>query len=221
MLDVHPPHEPIHGVRDFMLHIATITIGLLIALALESGVEALHHRHMVREAREQLRGEIEENRLLLAQDRRNLKNNQGILRNDIVLLTRLKGRFTSTDTSAFRLPWAWSGPLDAAWQTAREDGALALMPYTDAHGLALVYGQQDNVNDQATAYINHVYAARAPFTASSDLNARPDPNALTPSQVDESIRALETVLADMQYLDALMTSLDNNYASALHDLFPQ
>ena len=33
MLDVHPPHEAAHGIRDFMIHLVTITIGLLIALA--------------------------------------------------------------------------------------------------------------------------------------------------------------------------------------------
>jgi hypothetical protein len=45
MLDVHLPHEPIHGTRDFFLHLFTITIGLLIAIGLEAMVEAVHHRH--------------------------------------------------------------------------------------------------------------------------------------------------------------------------------
>ena len=45
MLDVHAPHESIHGWRDFFIHLATITIGLLIALGLEATVEWMHHRH--------------------------------------------------------------------------------------------------------------------------------------------------------------------------------
>ena len=45
MLDVHPPHHPTHGWRDFFIHIATITVGLLIAIGLEQTVEAVHHRH--------------------------------------------------------------------------------------------------------------------------------------------------------------------------------
>lgn len=32
MLEVHPPHHSISGWRDFLLHLLTITIGLLIAL---------------------------------------------------------------------------------------------------------------------------------------------------------------------------------------------
>ena len=39
MLDVHPPHEKMHGFKDFLLHLLTITIGLLIALGLEGCVE--------------------------------------------------------------------------------------------------------------------------------------------------------------------------------------
>jgi hypothetical protein len=45
MLDVHPPHHPTHGWRDFFIHIATITVGLLIAIGLEQTVEATHHSH--------------------------------------------------------------------------------------------------------------------------------------------------------------------------------
>jgi hypothetical protein len=39
MLDVHPPHNPTHTWRDFLLHIATIVIGLFIAVGLEQTVE--------------------------------------------------------------------------------------------------------------------------------------------------------------------------------------
>ena len=42
MLDVHPPHNPTHTWRDFFIHIATIVIGLLIAIGLEQSVEAFY-----------------------------------------------------------------------------------------------------------------------------------------------------------------------------------
>ena len=60
MLDVHPPHEPINTWKGFALHIATIVIGLLIAVGLEQTVEYFHHRNEVREAREALAAEHEE-----------------------------------------------------------------------------------------------------------------------------------------------------------------
>ena len=48
MLDVHPPHAATHSWKDFFIHIATITVGLLIAVGLEQSVEALN-RHRERE----------------------------------------------------------------------------------------------------------------------------------------------------------------------------
>ena len=66
MLDVHAAHGSIHSWRDFVIHIATISIGLLIAIGLEQTVEYLHHRHQVADLREALRTEREQNHLRLA-----------------------------------------------------------------------------------------------------------------------------------------------------------
>jgi hypothetical protein len=41
MLDVHAPEHRIHGFRDFLVHLLTITVGLLIALSLEASVGAM------------------------------------------------------------------------------------------------------------------------------------------------------------------------------------
>ena len=59
MLDVHPPHAPTHTWRDFLIHIATIVIGLLIAIGLEQTVEYFHHRHERHQLQENLRAEAE------------------------------------------------------------------------------------------------------------------------------------------------------------------
>ena len=61
-MEVHPPHKPIHSVKEFMVHLLAITIGLLIALALEGPVEWIHHRHLAQEAREDIHQEILDNR---------------------------------------------------------------------------------------------------------------------------------------------------------------
>ena len=61
MLDVHPPHHPPHTWRDFFIHIATIVIGLLIAVGLEQTVEAIHHAHQRHELEESLKRDSEEN----------------------------------------------------------------------------------------------------------------------------------------------------------------
>ena len=60
MLDVHPPHEAVHTWRDFFIHIATIVIGLLIAVGLEQTVESIHHHREASELRKDLHAESEQ-----------------------------------------------------------------------------------------------------------------------------------------------------------------
>src|SRR5579862_3462866 len=61
MLDVHPAHHAASTWRDFFIHIATIVLGLLIAVGLEQTVEYIHHRRQVAETREALRAERRNN----------------------------------------------------------------------------------------------------------------------------------------------------------------
>jgi hypothetical protein len=60
MLDVHAPHETVHTWKDFFVHIATIVVGLVIAVGIEQSVEAIRHRHERSDLRETLRRESEQ-----------------------------------------------------------------------------------------------------------------------------------------------------------------
>src|ERR1700733_6795269 len=90
MLDVHPPHGPTHGARDFFLHLFTITIGLLIALSLEGCVEWQHHRHLVREAEAALHDEIENNAKQVARIRQQVQNHRTQLEQDLAVLSQMR-----------------------------------------------------------------------------------------------------------------------------------
>jgi hypothetical protein len=61
-VEVHHP-KPWHGWREFAKEIGTIVIGVLIALAAEQTVEALHRRHAIEEARGALDKELAWNRM--------------------------------------------------------------------------------------------------------------------------------------------------------------
>ena len=60
MLDVHSPHHTPHTWRDFIIHIATICVGLLIAVGLEQAVEAINRHHERGDLRESLAHENEQ-----------------------------------------------------------------------------------------------------------------------------------------------------------------
>ena len=59
-MDIHKP-KPWHGLREFLKEYGIIVLGVLTALALEQGVEALHWRHEVETERSALLSEVRSN----------------------------------------------------------------------------------------------------------------------------------------------------------------
>ncbi|MEI6466236.1 MAG: hypothetical protein WCQ89_16035 [Verrucomicrobiota bacterium] len=57
--EVHPPGGSVHTWKDFLVHIVTITVGLLIAVGIEQTVEYFHHRHQRHLLEEQMYGVFE------------------------------------------------------------------------------------------------------------------------------------------------------------------
>jgi hypothetical protein len=147
-MDIHPPEKSIRNWKDFLLHLLTITIGLFIALTLEAAVESMHHRHLVREARENLRSEIENNHQQHAKNARELHLNRVQLAHDLDQLRELRDGKQLSDP---KLGWTldWNGYGDAAWKTAKESGAV---PYMDSRSISdytWLYDQQAYVMSMA------------------------------------------------------------------------
>ncbi len=141
MLDVHPPEHGIRGVSDFFLHLFTITIGLLIALGLEAGVEAVHHRHQREEAETLIRQEIQNN---LAQLQKGAPVAVDELKQMTHVLEALEASAQShpetLTESEFRFEEA---PIqDAAWRTASSTGALSYMDYAEVERFSDAYKEQ-------------------------------------------------------------------------------
>lgn len=57
-MEIHSPEGPVHGFKDFLVHISIVTLGILIALGLEGVRETVHNRHLVRETREDVSTEM-------------------------------------------------------------------------------------------------------------------------------------------------------------------
>jgi len=103
VIDVHPPHEPMHGWRDFFLHLTTITIGLLIALSLEAAVEWQHHRHLAHEAEASLHSEIEHNANSIVGAIDDLHKQQHILQQDVAVLRYIEKNKKAPEKSSINI----------------------------------------------------------------------------------------------------------------------
>ncbi len=126
MLDVHPPHESVHTSKSFLIHIATIVIGLLIAIGLEQTVEGIHHRHLAREARKRLLDEVKANGETAKSDAYAVRAHEKHLRDALQVLERARSHaLLPADHIMAACPWNPVGV--AAWKIARDTGAAAYL----------------------------------------------------------------------------------------------
>lgn len=210
-MDVHPAHHAPRTWRDFFLHLLTITIGLFIALTLQAGVESLHHRHLVSEARENLRREIEINRKRYAEDVQNIEKNRRRLAQNIDQLRQLRSG-KPIEKNALAWGWDWNGFIDASWKTARDTGAVSYMKFDLINAYAEVYIQQDYVNTQALAIVND-----EPKSAAF-LQIAKDPSALSPSDIQAMLISLAESDIKLATLQEVMKPLDEMYTDAMKNL---
>lgn len=208
MLEVHPPHEAVHGWRDFLIHIATITIGLLIALALENLAEWVHHHHQVAETQEALRHELEENHARFAANTGYFRRESAILTNNLLVLTFMQKHPNAPANQ-------WPGILlwqssharmeDSAWRTAVQSGIPALMPQSEVMRTSELYAYFERAEKA------HEEQADALTEAVGFMALDPDPSHLTPAQLSEELSTTRRVLARHIRFGFLLQNLAEQY----------
>jgi hypothetical protein len=144
MLDVHLPHKPLHGFWEFLLHLFTISVGLLIATQIESCVEWRHHVHLAEEARASLRVEIEHNLKNLNEAEAGLKERREEVETDLRAMQRIQKQPNdpAAQHSSLKVNWGGVRLSDTAWRTSQSTGALAYLPYAEAERYASIYSCQ-------------------------------------------------------------------------------
>ncbi|MDE1963376.1 MAG: hypothetical protein KGI42_05645 [Xanthomonadaceae bacterium] len=170
MLDIHVPDHSTRTWRDFLIHIATIVIGLLIAIGLEQLVEYVHHRHQLYEARAAIHAEMEVNTRLLD---RILAATQAaetdMQRNASMLLATSPA--DTTPTSALHYLWQIPYPQSNAWQDAKASGAVNFMAPGERAAADYIYGDGDLAERFAMAWLTSNNAAAAIARSAPTLNA--------------------------------------------------
>ena len=208
-MDVEPPHHPIESKRDFFIHLFTITCGLLIALSLEGLVEWGHHRAIVREARNNIRQELTQN---LRAAEKNIASTDRIIElttNDLATERRLQ-QHSKNFHGSLGFTFSWDSPSDAAWNTARDTGPLAYMPYSEAQRYADLYGQQAKVETAQDGIYEddaHAYAVIA---------SGKDPDTLNSDEVQHLIDATALARAHLGFLKQTTSQLRDQYTTVLN-----
>jgi len=208
MLDVHPPHEKMHGFKDFLLHLLTITIGLLIALGLEGCVEHWKQRELKKDADTKLRQEIRDNAKEIASvHNANALEQANLKRIADFLSARKKNQ--SYDSRQIRLDFTVGDLQSASWKTAAATGALGFMEYDQVQRYAAVYQLQDK------------YSALQDQTIDEFLQLQSyviygfDPEKITPADAGPAELETRRTLAHLTAMDQVGTALATEYDAVL------
>lgn len=161
-MEIHPPQQGIHSWREFLLHMTTIVLGILIAIGLEQAVEWVHHRQERAQLQSELREEADHNRSLIAEDLRLVSMETWTAEAMKTVATEHPGADGRIRLELRRVPCTggslntpavrYFAPSEAVWTAARESGLTALIPAPEArvyarlqHNLALLTALRDRV----------------------------------------------------------------------------
>jgi hypothetical protein len=212
MLDVHPPHHPTHGWRDFFIHIATITIGLLIAVGLEQSIEALHRAHERRDLIEAFHAECESNVKSLDSIVNNIRANVVFIRQLIVELRDAKPQagFISIVVPDGNLWVSYHTPSRSVWTGAKANAETGLLE----DNLAQVYNRVDFEGEKFDSLLadrNHAYQHIFYFRIRTGLDVRSGASLrLSLAQRDE----IEDLLAEYAIAQDLRLSFAGEWLGA-------
>jgi hypothetical protein len=211
MLDVHAPHQSVHTWKDFFIHIATIAIGLLIAIGLEQTVEFFHHRHQLRDAREQLSAELEANRQVLQKNLERTGTLQTELDRDMTVIREYQASHTPING---RLNYAHSfvRPRDAAWLSVKQNGALGLMSYDEMEDHNYLY---ELLGDLMDSVIGHT----TPLEVAAAIARRAPDGNLSPRDIEELIAATSEAQGKVA-ITAMLLGIEDNYLQTQAEAHP-
>lgn len=208
-MEVHPPHESVHSWRDALIHIGLMTVGLFIALMLEGLVEYVHHKHLVREARENIRRELENNQRAAHNNVQSLKTNAAKVEAGLKTLRYMRTH-PEAQNQSIEFNLSMQDLSDAAYRTARDTGAFGYMSYDEVQRYAGVYGAQQDLNRSAVEVLRHEAETLAPVIASEK-----DFRGVPPAQFDDMLRSTGVNLMDVQLLVQFTQNLEQEYADVL------
>jgi len=207
MLDVHAPEHPIGGTRDFLVHLFTITVGLLIALGLENAAEAMHHRHQRKEAETNIRQELQANRDMLLKSAPNVLAERDNLIKVITALEAISSGTPSSQLHGLQVNFDESPIPDSAWTTASSTGVLSYMEYSEVQTFADAYKQQGMLQAEEEQALED-YLEFSPLLEMHHKD-------LTPALANEALPAVRRALAHVSGMLAIGAGTKSSYDDAL------
>jgi hypothetical protein len=200
----------IYSWRDFFIHLATITKGLLIALSLEGCVEFWHHRDLVHEAEASMQIEIEANARELQRALDDVRKEQDFLKQDIAVMKKIIANPKVPNNEEMTVNFRVRTFADVSWKTAQSTGALSYMPYERAQEYAKIYSAQNEIAEAEHQAIRDTVLSVAPFLNSKRGDVNPGGE-----EAVKIVDRLEVLQGQLIFLEDLIKRLDGEYKKFL------
>ncbi len=197
-------------MRDFFIHLFTITIGLLIALGLEGCVEQQHHRHLMHEAEASLHTEIQHNANNVSGALADLHNQQAQIKRDIIALNYIAKNHKAPDKSHLTIDFRIRTFNKVSWKTAQATTAFSYMPYAQAEQYSRIYATQNDLDVAENQAARDAVVIVGPLMNTNYNDADP-----TGGRADQIKEKLEVFQGQLLLVDSLLHSLDDEYKKFL------
>jgi hypothetical protein len=206
-MDIHAPHQPVHTFKDFAIHIAIVTIGIIIALSLDGLRETFREHHLVRETRENFRKELQLSQHQMLDELARVTTNHDkleALSKDAPILASQHSEQIVARLEAIDNPYYFFSAN--SWQSSLSTGALAhmgtdeVLAYASAAEARQIYvGLQTQTLDAETRAI-------------AFWSAHPHP---TPDQITDGEERILLFTRDERLLALFAPQLQSEFKNAL------
>lgn len=217
-MEIHAPHAPTLTLKEALVHLCIVTVGILIALSLEGGLEWFHHRTLVEEAKTNLNNEIQDNakeveRVALKVDTMvasiadtigsldNLSTEQGVQRATTLFRP-------GADVFVVVANYDRAQLSQASRTTAEITGAFGFMEYADVKKYARAYDQQTLYDDMQRQALDRIMAAYGTGLTLDFAKAQP-------GEIDEIKQQLRLAIGALAAVAEFGHALSTAYTDAL------
>jgi len=175
-MEIHAPNKPIHSKKEFLFHMLTVVLGILIALALDGIVTWAHHRVLVREARANITAELRRNQSTIDSALVEMPKRQADLKHIIDVMREVEANRGALKSDTLNFSVANHDLYSTAWQTAATSGGVTYMSYDELRRYTEVYTTQQMFSSLQEQAINRTIdmGAMIQTTMHGDLKKVPN-----------------------------------------------
>jgi hypothetical protein len=206
-MELHVPHGSIRSVKDFLVHIGIVTVGVIIALGLGQIVEAYHRSKMAAESMEGFRREIGFAESQVKQVLDSIPAWRSQIDAEIARLSATPAEGADPMPIHYPEP-AFQIIRKASWETAIATQIIAALPHDKVRGYELAYEELTIFVDEERIGVGYWYELNKYGESDTALSAE-DRRTL--------IKELRRYKAFAWFLEAIGTDALKICASALDE----